>query len=150
MNNYNMNQYQQNQISTASSEQILILLYDGAIRFTRSAIAGIEEEKPELRRVGVSRAMAIITEFSNSLDHDIGGQIAEDLDSLYEFMRKELTAANINNDVEKLYVVEKLLVDLRETWVEAIEINKKEIGARLAAEKPAAKPEAYTPLSVSR
>ena len=49
MNAYNINQYQQNQISTASPEQILLMLYDGAIRFTRRAIAGIEENKPEMR-----------------------------------------------------------------------------------------------------
>ena len=67
MNSYNMNQYQQNQVNTASPEQILLMLYDGAIRFTRRAISGIEENKPELKLSGVAKAMAIIAEFSNSL-----------------------------------------------------------------------------------
>jgi len=127
MNVYNMNQYQQNQVYTASPEQILLMLYDGAIRFTRRAIAGIDEDQPELKSTGISKAMAIISEFSNSLDHAVGGQIAEDLDALYHFMMRELSSANLKNDIEKLRNVEKLLMDLRQTWGEAVEINKKEM-----------------------
>jgi flagellar secretion chaperone FliS len=132
MNTYNMNQYQQyqqNQVNTASPEQILLMLYDGAIRFTRRAIAGVEDSQPALKVSGISKAMAIIAEFSNSLNHDIGGQIAEDLDALYHFMMRELTSANLNNDINKLRNVEKLLMDLRLTWGEAVEINRKEIAA---------------------
>jgi flagellar protein FliS len=148
MNTYNMNQYQQNQVGTASPEQILLMLYDGAIRFTRRAIAGIEEEKPELKLSGVAKAMAIIAEFSNSLNHDIGGQIAEDLDALYNFMMRELTAANLKNDIEKLRNVEKLLMDLRQTWSEAVLLSKKELHA---AEVPVTRSqEEYVPFSVSR
>lgn len=148
MNAYNVNQYQQNQISTASPEQILLMLYDGAIRFTRRAISGIEENKPELKMSGVSKAMAIIAEFSNSLNHEIGGQIADDLDALYDFMMRELTTANVNNDVEKLKTVETLLMDLRQTWGEAVALNKKELhGAEVPANPDQ---DNYTPFSVSR
>jgi flagellar protein FliS len=148
MNTYNMNQYQQNQVSTASPEQILLMLYDGAIRFTRRAISGVEENKPELKMSGVSKAMAIIAEFSNSLNHDIGGQIAEDLDALYHFMMRELTSANLKNDVEKLKNVETLLVDLRQTWAEAVVLSKKELNAAEISVNRSQ--ESYTPLSVSR
>jgi flagellar protein FliS len=147
MNTYNMNQYQQNQISTASPEQILLMLYDGAIRFTRRAISGIEENKPEMKLSGVSKAMAIIAEFSNSLNHEIGGRIAEDLDALYNFMIRELSSATLNNDLEKLKNVEKLLMDLRLTWGEAVLINKKEMQA---SEMSVSHSDTYVPLSVSR
>lgn len=170
MMNKNMQQYQTNQINTASPERILLMLYDGAIRFTRQAIEGVENNDASLRRYGVSKAIAIITEFSNSLDHNIGGQIAEDLDALYDFMIREMTAANLKNESDKLRAVEKLLVDLRQTWGEAVDISKKEAAGKpqaeqLQAEQPAAAPvqntkvsgygaktdEAanYTPLSVS-
>jgi len=148
MNQYHQNQYQQNQVGTASPEQILLMLYDGAIRFTRRAITGIEEDKPEMRLSGVAKAMAIIAEFSNSLNHDIGGQIAEDLDALYNFMIRELTSANLNNDVQKLRNVETLLVDLRQTWGEAVLISKKEMHAAAAPVTRSA--EEYVPFSVSR
>lgn len=132
MNKYNMNQYYQTQVSTASPEQILIMLYDGAIRFTRQAIIGVEEEKPEMRRYGITKSMAIISEFAKTLDHKMGSHFAADLDALYAFMMRQLTEANLNNDVEKLKVVEKHLVELRGTWAEAIELNKKQVAATVA------------------
>lgn len=146
MNAYNVNQYQQNHISTASPEQILLMLYDGAIRFTKMAIAGIEENRPEAKHHGISKALAIISEFSNSLNHEIGGKIAEDLDALYCFMIRELSSANVNDDVEKLRVVQNLLMDLRETWGEAVEIQKKENGGGVAASDNAE----YQSLAISR
>ena len=124
MNPYS--QYQQNQIMSASSEQILLMLYDGAIRFTRRAISSLEENNLPDFRQGIAKSMAIITEFSNSLNHTIGGDIAENLDALYDFMIRELTQANIHKDADKLRVVEKLLMDLRATWGEAVEINGQE------------------------
>ena len=117
-------QYLRNQIFSASPEQLLIMLYDGAIRFTRQAIAGVEENNLEMMAHGIRRSMAIITEFSNTLNHEIGGAIAGNLDALYNFMVRELTLANLQRDVEKLRIVEDLLVGLRATWVEAIEINR--------------------------
>lgn len=127
MSGYSMNQYQFNQVNTASPEQVLLMLYDGAIRFTRQAIMGIQENVQTQKRDGISRAMAIIAEFSDSLNHAIGGQIAEELDALYGFMMRELIQANLRNDLEKLRVVETLLVDLRQTWGAAAAITKKEM-----------------------
>ncbi|BDD87371.1 flagellar export chaperone FliS [Desulfofustis limnaeus] len=148
MSTYSMNQYQQNQIATASPERILLMLYDGAIRFTRQALQGIEEQRPEQKRYGIGKAMAIISEFSNSLNHEIGGKIAEDLDALYDFMIRELMAANLKDDADKLANVEKLLGDLRQTWAEAIELNKKQAAAPAANFRRPVE-EHYTPLAIS-
>ncbi|WP_321389603.1 flagellar export chaperone FliS [uncultured Desulfuromusa sp.] len=123
MNAY-MNQYQNNQILNASPERILILLYDGSIRFCRQAIHAMDEGKRTVQAEKISRAMAIISEFSNTLNHEVGGEIATDLDALYSFMMRELTSANVKNDRKALETVEDLLIGLRETWVEAIEINR--------------------------
>ncbi|MFH0781248.1 MAG: flagellar export chaperone FliS [Pseudomonadota bacterium] len=144
MNAYN--QYHENQILSASPEQILLLLYDGAIRFTRQAIHGLEEGNLTLFHHGIKSSMAIITEFSNSLDHAIGGEIAENLDALYNFMIRELTLANLHQDIDKLHVVDKLLVDLRATWGEAAEINKAQMAKELRREVP----DNYVSLSISR
>jgi flagellar protein FliS len=117
-------QYLQNQIFSASREQLLIMLYDGAIRFTRQAILGVEENNLGMMTYGIRRAMAIITEFSDTLNHEIGGAIAGNLDALYNFMVCELTLANLRRDVKKLRIVENLLTNLRATWVQAIAINR--------------------------
>lgn len=126
MNAYT-NQYQQNQVNTASPEQILLMLYDGAIRFTRQAIAANENEQLVQKLEGIRKCMAIITEFSNSLNHEIGGEIAADLDALYQFMIRELNLARTDSTGKHLKVVEELLVDLRGTWGQAVEINKQEL-----------------------
>lgn len=153
MNAYTQ-QYQQNQILSASPEQILIMLYDGAIRFTRQAISGLEEKDRLKKLEGTRRAMAIITEFANTLDHEVGGEIAENLDALYAFMTRELTQANLNSDIERYRVVEDLLVGLRSTWVEAIEIKRSEATSATQEEHAGAypsqkAPENYRPLSAS-
>lgn len=124
-----MNQYQQNQVMTASKEQILIMLYDGAIRFCRQAIAANKEGDVPEKLGRISKVFAIVTEFSDSLNHEIGGEIAADLDGLYQFMIRELNSARKDSTGIHLENVEKLLVDLRLTWGEAVEINKKDLGA---------------------
>jgi len=126
MNAY-MNQYQNNHILSASPEQILILLYDGSIRFCRQAIQAMDAGQRTVQAEKISRAMAIVCEFANTLNHEVGGEIATDLDALYSFMTRELTRANLQNDRKALETVEDLLSGLRETWVEAIEINRNEM-----------------------
>jgi len=126
MNAY-MNQYQNNQILSASPEQILIMLYDGSIRFCRQAIHAMDAGQQTVQAEKISRAMAIICEFSNTLNHEVGGEVATDLDALYSFMTRELTRANLKHDRKALETVEDLLSGLRETWVEAIEINRNEM-----------------------
>lgn len=123
MNAY-VNQYQNNQILNASPEQILIMLYDGAIRFCRQAMHAMDNGDRKVQAEKISRSMAIVCEFANTLNHEVGGEIATDLDALYSFMTRELTNANVKNDRKSLVTVEDLLVGLRETWVEAIEINR--------------------------
>jgi flagellar secretion chaperone FliS len=121
-------QYQQNLINTATPEQILLMLYDGAIRFTRQAMMAAENGKQVQKLERISKTLAIIVEFSNTLDHEVGGQIAADLDGLYQFMIRELNAARNDETGERLKTVEGLLVGLRETWGQAVEINRGQQG----------------------
>ncbi len=135
MNGY-VNQYQQNQIATASKEQILIMLYDGAIRFSQQAKNAIDENDMATKGKYIGKAMAIISEFSTSLDHEIGGEMAKDLDGLYGYMLKELSAANIDNQKGSIDIVITLLTDLRQTWIEAIEINNSEKNSTNQVDQP--------------
>jgi len=124
--------------------------------FNRQAMKGLEEENFPAFHHGISKSMAIITEFSNSLNHNIGGDIAENLDALYNFMVRELTQANLHKNMEKLKVVDRLLVDLRATWGEAIETNSRDkiVVNRLITNSSASfangLPDGYVPLSISR
>ena len=127
MNAY-MSQYQNNQVTTASPEQILIMLYDGAIRFVRQAKLAIVDGRQGDKSIAIGKAVAIITEFSNTLDYEVGGEIAVDLSRLYDFMIRELSAVNARSKVDRLEPVEKILQDLRDAFTEAIEINKRSAG----------------------
>jgi flagellar protein FliS len=147
MNAY-FNQYQNNQVTTASPEQLLIMLYDGAIRFVRQAAEAMAAGERVRKLESISKALGIVSELANTLDHEVGGEIAENLDALYHFMIRELTQANLKNDAEKLRVVEDLLCGLRETWMQAIEINRQEKGSAMPA-KAADVPADYKPLAVA-
>lgn len=140
-----MNNYRKNQILNASPEQILILLYDGAIRFCREAQLAMEVGDLGKQADKLSRAMAIVTEFSNTLNREVGGNIAEDLDALYAFMNRELVRANLEKDTAAVKTVEVLLSDLRETWVEAIDLNRQANQPGAAAVPPPAENEENRP-----
>lgn len=123
MNAYS-NHYRNNQVMTASPEQILIMLYDGAIRFVRQAGRAIEDGRPADKAKAIGKAMAIVTEFSNTLNFEVGGAIADDLFNLYDFVIRELSAVNARGDIKRLQGVEQVLLNLREGFVGAIEINR--------------------------
>lgn len=125
MNSY-QNIYFQNQVRTANREKILIMLYDGAILFLRQAREAGENGKKIVKREKTGKVVNILTELSNTLDIENGGEMAAQLDSIYWYMIKELIRSNTQDDLEPLNVVERILVDLRDGWAGAIEKNKPE------------------------
>lgn len=132
MNPY-LNNYQENQVKTASPEQILIMLYDGAIRFLRQAKVALENGERVVKLEKISRVVAILTELSNTIDFEKGGEIAENLDGLYWYMVRELTRVNVDDEMEPMNVAEDILLELREGWVQAIEQNRPNSGEEEAA-----------------
>ena len=118
-----LDQYQNNQIATAKPEQILILLYDGAIRFVYRAAAAIVANNAEQKNININKTVAILSEFSATLDHTIGGQVAADLTALYNFMIRELTVVNRTNDLNRLENVRSILTELRDTWAQAVKMK---------------------------
>lgn len=124
MNAYT-NNYLKSQIETASKEQILLMLYDGAIRFSKKASQAIEADDTVNKGKYLGKTIAIITEFSNSLNHQVGGDISKNLDALYAYMIRELSRANIKNETAPIDSVGNMLSELRETWAAAITKNNK-------------------------
>jgi flagellar protein FliS len=120
------NQYQNTQITTASPEKILIMLYDGAIRFSRLAIEKLEKGDIAGKGVYIGKVLAIVSELRSTLNHEVGGEIALQLEQLYIYLIDELSRANINNSALSLENAIRVLTILRDTWVEAVKIMKKE------------------------
>jgi len=118
-------QYKRQQIESASPEEILILLYEGAIRFLLLSKKGMEENNIEKSHNNLIKAQNIISEFMNSLDMEIGGEIAVNLYRLYEYLHYRLVQANINKDTGMVDEVLSHLRSLKETWEEAIQIARR-------------------------
>ena len=83
MNQY-VNQYKKTAVNTASKEQILLMLYDGAIKFLHKAKLAFETKDIEQIHINLTKAERIITEFQSTLDMENGGRFAEELYALYE------------------------------------------------------------------
>jgi flagellar protein FliS len=113
--------YQKTQVTTASREKILLMLYEGAIRFTKLAQQHMKEKNIAEKGKYISKATAILSELMSTLDFKAGGKLAADLENLYVFMIDKLIEANITNDLEHLKVVENLLMTLYTAWKDVIE-----------------------------
>ena len=119
MNPY-LKQYKQTQMETAPKEEILLMLHDGAVRFLNLAKEGFAEKNIEKQHNNIVKVQNIITEFESSLDKKAGGEFAQNLLNLYEFMSNQLFIANVKKDEQALDVVIKHMTSLRDTWREAI------------------------------
>lgn len=118
--------YKATAIQSASKETILLMLYEGAIKFTKLAIKGAEEKKVVDRCHNIGRAYDIVMELNNTLDHKVGGEIAAQLEQLYMFLMEQYTKANISGDPAPLRAALKVLENLHEGWKGAVEKIKKE------------------------
>lgn len=111
--------YQQNQVNTASPGKLLLMLYDGAVKFLRLAMVALEEENFEKANEYLKKTQNIVHELMITLNFDVG-DIAQNLYDLYDFMNHELIQANIKKDMKKIKNVKKILEDLRSAWVQII------------------------------
>lgn len=126
--------YKQTQVISASREKLLLMMYEGAIKFTKRAIVAAEEKNIPERCAAIGRAYDIIMELNNTLDHNVGGEISRNLEQLYMFMTDQYTKANINGTVEPLQNALKILETLYEGWQGAVEKMKKDEALKTAKE----------------
>jgi flagellar protein FliS len=111
--------YQRNAVLTASPEKLVKLLYDGAIKHLEKSRVGLADQKTaRSQEVGqsLSRAMGILGELRASLDHAAGGQIARDLDRLYEFGLDQLSQANLTRTPTGVNNALQVMRTLKEGW----------------------------------
>ncbi len=120
MNGNYVNAYKQTTVKTANQGQIIVMLYDEAIKQLDFAKGRLEAGTRELDKVNaaIGKAQDILTELTVSLDFEQGGEMAQNLFSLYMFFNNQLTQANIEKDTERLGQVRAFLGDLREAWAQ--------------------------------
>ena len=108
--------YQENAVATQSRGRLIVLLYDGAIKFLRQALAETDKQDWAARGRFLNKAAAIIDELDLCLDLDAGSEIATNLRGLYGFVRRHLTQAGARRDSEPIREVIRILEELNEGW----------------------------------
>ncbi|MFX4261962.1 flagellar export chaperone FliS [Pelotomaculum propionicicum] len=122
---YNCNpyqQYKQNSVISAGKGELTLILYDGAVKFIKQGIKHLEEGKIQDVHNAILKAQEIITHLSETLNMEY--EISGNLSSLYEYINRRLFEANMKKDKYILGEALGLVVDLRDTWREAVKIAK--------------------------
>jgi flagellar protein FliS len=125
-NNFGANQYKQMSVKTANRGQILLMLYEAAIQNVKKASLAIDRKDLAAKGAAIGKAHDIVNELLNTLDFESGGNIARDLERLYNFIIEQLVKANIENSKVSLQTVQRLLETLLSGWRGAVEqMNRK-------------------------
>ncbi len=112
--------YQQSQTHTVSPGQLVIMLYDGAIRFARQAQAAMREQRIELAHQLICKVQAILTELDGTLRDDTGA-VATNLHGIYGYCLQRLLDANIRKDPAMMEDVIAFLETLAASWRDAVQ-----------------------------
>lgn len=128
MNNNVSQQYAQTKIKTASAGDLVIMLYQGCIKFMRLGKKSIAKNDFEHANEYLIRSQDIIMELLTTLDAEKGGEIARNLAALYEYLYKRLIKANMKKDGEIIDEVEEIMLELLEAWQETVKKDRQENG----------------------
>ncbi len=114
----NLQEYRKQVVNGASPLQLVIMLYDGALRFMDAGRRAMAAGDIETQNTSLQKAQKIVLELASCLDMGQGGEIAENLFALYTYCYNQLVAANIEDKPEYIDQATRVLTDLRESWVQ--------------------------------
>ncbi len=121
---YGLGAYKKTSVGTASKEQILLMLYQAAIKNCKKAMEAIDAKEVAKKGEFIGKMQDIVIELNNSLDFEVGGQVAEELSTLYDYLLYASTQANMNIDKEPLEGCLNVLTTLYNGWRDAIKSLK--------------------------
>lgn len=120
------NVYKTNSVNYASKEQLLLMLVDGAVKFSKVARQAIAEKDMKKAHDNLIKTQDIFIELMATLDVSKAGNWGKQLMSVYEFINSELVQVNFKKDINRLDKVIPLIEDIRDMWNEAYKLSKKE------------------------
>jgi flagellar protein FliS len=117
--------YRSNAVLTASPGQLVLMLFDGALKamtIAREAFARPEEDPRRIEIINhqLQKAQNILLELQSGLNLDAGGEFAQTLYRLYDYHTRRLFVANLRKDMAPVIEVEGLVVSLRDAWAEML------------------------------
>lgn len=113
-----IDQYRKSAVTTASPLQLVIMLYDGALRFMEAGKHGMRLNDRFGQNESLKKAQRILTELMATLDTEKGGEVAKSLFSLYSYAHSRLVDANLEDDPAPIDESIEIVSTLRESWVE--------------------------------
>jgi flagellar protein FliS len=108
--------YRRVESESRSPLELVVMLYDGALRFIDEARAAHARKDLRARGRAISKTLAIVGELQNTLDMEKGGAVAEQLDNLYTYINSRLIDVTVKQDIAACDEVHKLLSTLRDAW----------------------------------
>lgn len=115
-------QYQQNAVQSAEPGDLVVMLYDGLVRFLKLAVKSLEENDNEAANTALIKSQDIVSYLDGTLDSRF--EISRNLAALYDFMSRQLVSANIKKEVQLVEEVLGLAQELRDTWRQAAQLAK--------------------------
>lgn len=109
--------YRQSAVQTSTPAQLVIMLYDGAIRFVKAGVEGLNNRDLQKANHNFGKAQTIVSELMCTLDHSY--DISKNLHSLYDYINFLLIQSNVKKNIEPAEEALSYLTDLRETWLTA-------------------------------
>lgn len=113
-----VNTYKQQQVLTATPEQLILMLYNGCIKFMNEAEKAMQDNAIEQAHAACTKAQDIVLELIATLNMEY--PIAQELFNLYEYVNYEIMVANLNKDIKNIQNAKKVIMNLREGWNEAL------------------------------
>ena len=114
------NTYQEIAVQTSSPTKLVVMLYEGAIRFLGQSVTAIESKDIDTKRQSIDRAMAVIQHLQSTLDRDRGGDVAAELDRLYIYITSKVLEGSTKLQTEPIEEAIKLLNVLLSGWEEIV------------------------------
>jgi len=108
--------YTNSRVNTISKVGLVVMLYEGAIKFLSLAVHSIKEKQFYEKAQNINKSLKIIEELQNSLNFEQGGEISENLNKLYVFFLKEISTAGMKNNQQSLNKVINLLSEMKQSW----------------------------------
>jgi flagellar protein FliS len=149
MNNQPAQNYLRTKVFTATPEQLQLMLYDGAIRFSEQARIALQEKKFDQSFDLLSRTQKIIAELTASLKHDVAPELCGKLSALYNYVYRKLIEANVQHTVPPLDEALAILRYQRETWMMLLDKLGKTKAAAAASKLEMPAPDARMEASIS-
>ena len=132
--------YKAQSVQTASPGKLVLMLFDGYLRFTTAAVKSFEETDLTKKNEGINnnliKAQNIVTELQSSLDMSVPGELPGTLYRLYDYVLHQLQQANLQKKPEPIAEADKVIAELREAWAEMLIQNPTEGGSTPSDSQP--------------